>query len=148
MRSAPTFPTEQINVIAWPDDVIDTVGHDARAHYVERYWLGILGPSTTFLLRQIADQLEVQPNGFVLDYREAANRIGIQLGGKHSAFMRSMGRLVQFELAQLHAPTVLAVRRRVPTLSRRHIARLDDHLRQQHDAWQQRQLHTRRTPVA
>jgi hypothetical protein len=31
----------------WPDPVIDALGHDPRSAYVERFWLGILGPSTT-----------------------------------------------------------------------------------------------------
>ncbi len=35
----------------WPDGVIDALGHDPRSLYVERFWLGILGPSTTWLLR-------------------------------------------------------------------------------------------------
>jgi hypothetical protein len=28
----------------WPDSVIDALGHDPRSAYVERFWLGILGP--------------------------------------------------------------------------------------------------------
>src|ERR1044072_7549640 len=38
----------------WPDSVIDALGHDPRSAYVERFWLGILGPSTTWLLRYLA----------------------------------------------------------------------------------------------
>ena len=33
----------------WPDPVIDAVGHDPRSSYVEHFWLGVLGPSTTWL---------------------------------------------------------------------------------------------------
>lgn len=28
----------------WPDPVIDTLGHDPRSLYVERFWLPTLGP--------------------------------------------------------------------------------------------------------
>jgi len=30
----------------WPDGVIDALGEDPRSAYVERFWLGILGPQT------------------------------------------------------------------------------------------------------
>lgn len=35
-----------LTIRPWPDDVIDSLGHDPRSHYVETYWLGILGPPT------------------------------------------------------------------------------------------------------
>jgi hypothetical protein len=38
-----TVPT--ITITAWPDTVIDAVGHDPRSTYVEMFWLSILGPS-------------------------------------------------------------------------------------------------------
>ena len=34
-----------LTVTPWADPVIDTLGHDPRSPYVERFWLGILGPS-------------------------------------------------------------------------------------------------------
>lgn len=34
-----------LHVVAWVDPVIDELGHDPRSHYVEHYWLGVLGPS-------------------------------------------------------------------------------------------------------
>jgi hypothetical protein len=39
-----TVPTLQI--LPWADPVIDQVGYDPRSRYVERFWLGILGPLT------------------------------------------------------------------------------------------------------
>jgi hypothetical protein len=39
-----TIPTLQI--LPWSDPVIDQVGYDPRSRYVERFWLGILGPSS------------------------------------------------------------------------------------------------------
>ena len=43
-----TFPSDRLLIEPWPDDVIDTLGFDPRSGYVETYWLGILGPSTTW----------------------------------------------------------------------------------------------------
>ena len=37
--------TPTLFVVPWGDPVIDTVGYDPRAVYVERFWLGILGPT-------------------------------------------------------------------------------------------------------
>jgi hypothetical protein len=37
-------PTLEIR--AWTDEVVDVVGHDPRSPYVERFWLGMLGPSS------------------------------------------------------------------------------------------------------
>ncbi len=141
MRSLPDFPNDKLNVIAWPSDVIDRVGHDARSRYVETFWLGVLGPSTTWLLRYLVDELEAQPTGFTLLLPETASRLGVGMkGGRHSPFVRALGRLVQFEMAQLQSDNILAVRRRVPSLSRRHTAKLSNVLQSQHAEWQQRQL--------
>ena len=38
-----TVPT--LRITAWPDAVIDAVGHDPRSTYVEMFWLSILGPT-------------------------------------------------------------------------------------------------------
>ena len=42
------FPndTRSLHVVAWPDPVVDQVGYDPRTMYVERFWLGILGPTS------------------------------------------------------------------------------------------------------
>ena len=34
----------RLTVQPWPDPVIDAVGHEVRSPYVERFWLGLLGP--------------------------------------------------------------------------------------------------------
>ena len=52
-QSLPTLTTDTISIRPWPDPVIDALGHDPRSSYVETYWLGILGPSTTWLLRRL-----------------------------------------------------------------------------------------------
>ena len=43
----PSPAAETLTIRPWPDPVIDSLGHDPRSHYVETYWLGILGPSTS-----------------------------------------------------------------------------------------------------
>ena len=47
--------TPTLQVLPWSDPVIDQLGYDPRSRYVERFWLGILGPSATWLMRYLVD---------------------------------------------------------------------------------------------
>ena len=144
MRSAPVLvPLDTLTVLAWPDEVIDAVGHLPCSAYVESFWRGILGPSTTFLLRHLVTSLEAAPEGFDLPLAVTARRLGLgDKGGRHSPFMRSLARLVQFELAELEDESTLLVRRRVPPLNRRQVIRLPELLQTAHLRWQEEQLRT------
>lgn len=144
MRPAPTFaPVESLLVRPWPDQVIDALGHHPCSAYVEEFWLGQLGPSTTFLLRHLVTSLETSPEGFDLSLSVTARRLGLaEHIGRGSVFMRALARLVQFELAELVDDHTLAVRRRLPPLTRRQVERLPELLQAAHQRWQQRQLQT------
>jgi hypothetical protein len=144
MRPAPTFiPLDSLSVRSWPDHVIDAVGHHPCSAYVENFWLGVLGPSTTFLLRHLVTTLEAAPDGFDLSLEITARRRGLgDKGGRNSPFMRSLARLVQFELAELEDERTLAVRLRVPPLNRRQVLRLPPTMQEAHLQWQERQLET------
>ena len=110
-----SFPIDRLTVEAWPDPVIDQLGHDPRSAYVERFWLGVLGPSTVWLLRRLADQFDQQPDGFELDLPETARALGVGMrGGRHSPFMRSVERVCRFGAGRWQSPTELAVRRKLP----------------------------------
>ena len=129
----------------WPDPVIDELGQDPRSAYVETFWLGILGPSTTWLLRRLVAGLEASPAGFDLDLSETATRLGLgHKVGRHGPFVNALTRLATFDLAQSHGEGVLAVRRKVAPLNRRQVLRLSDELQAEHQAWQDGQI---RTPV-
>lgn len=132
----PDLTTESIAIKPWPDPVIDEVGHDPRSAYVERFWLGVLGPSTTWLLRRVAAGLEQAPAGFDLPLEDTARALGLGGRGRQSPFVRALGRVCQFELAQAQEPGVLAVRRKLPPLSRRQLQRLPEALQAEHSAWQ------------
>ncbi len=122
-------------VCAWPDPVIDVLGHDPRSSYVETYWLGILGPSTTWLARRLVTGLEASPDGYQIDLAECARTLGLgDRGGRHSPFRRALLRLTQFELAQYRGDDTLAIRRRVPPLNRHQAARLPQSLQASHAA--------------
>src|SRR5919202_227934 len=83
-------PLAVLPVRPWPDPVIDVLGHDPRSTYVERFWLGVLGPSTTWLLRRMAAELEASPAGFDLPLEPTARSLGLgHTGGRNSPFVRS-----------------------------------------------------------
>jgi hypothetical protein len=144
MRPAPDLvPVATLTVLPWADPLIDSLGHHPCSSYVENFWLGVLGPSTTFLLRHLVTTLEAAPDGFELPLAVTARRHGRGAqGGRPSPVMRSLARLVQFELAELEDERTLAVRRRVPPLNRRQLIRLPDALQEAHLRWQEQQLKT------
>jgi hypothetical protein len=137
---APLPPT--LTIRPWADDVIDQLGHDPRSDYVERFWLGVLGPSTTFLLRRIAAGFDARPEGFDLDLPATARALGLGArGGRQSPFLRAITRSCQFGLAR-RVGEELEVRRRVPPLTRAQVERLPDPLRDEHRRWQEAVLAT------
>jgi hypothetical protein len=54
---------DMLHVVGWPDPVIDALGHDPRSWYVEQFWLSVLGPTSTWLMRRLAAGLDAAPGG-------------------------------------------------------------------------------------
>jgi len=139
-----TLPTDVIRIEPWLDPVLDKLGHDARSAYVERFWLPILGPTTTLFLRRVAHELENQPNGFDLQVLPTASALGLGVsGGRNTPFLRGMARAAKFKLARLVGHDTLAVQAKLPPLTRTQIERLPAHIRDEHEVWQDE---ARRTP--
>ena len=144
------FTSPDVQIRPWVDDLVDTLGHDPRSAYVERFWLGILGPSTTWLLRRVAAGLDAHPDGFLLSLAGTAREIGLgDKGGRHSPFVRALVRCCQFDMARPSPERsgVLEVRRYLPPLNRRQTARLPDGLREAHERWQEDQLRSEHEQV-
>jgi hypothetical protein len=136
-----TFESEILTIRPWPDDVVEKVGFDPRSPYVERFWLSIIGPSATWLLRRIAAGFDASPEGFELALGETAQALGLgDRAGRHSTLLRTVNRLILFELAHATGPAELTVRRRLAPLSRRYMSRLSPALREAHEKWQAEQL--------
>jgi hypothetical protein len=136
-----TFSSDTLSIRPWADEVVDVLGFDPRSPYVERFWLGVLGPSTTWLLRRTAAGFDHEPEGFELPLAETARALGLgDRGGRHSPFLRSVNRTIQFGMAMVTGPSELSVRRRLPPLARRQVDRLSPALQEAHERWQQAQL--------
>lgn len=147
MRPVPTISlSDTIRIRPWPDPVLDSLGHDPRSDYVERYWLGVLGPSTTWLMRLFATTLDEHPEGTELKLHDTAAALGLaSTGGRGSPFVRALTRCVQFRLASLDGDGGLAVRRKLPPLNRRQVVRLPEYLQESHRRLQEAPPEARRT---
>ncbi len=122
-----------LTVLPWDEPDIDGTGHDPRSTYVEDYWLGILGPSGTWIMRRFATAFDHDPDGFLCSPADLASEIGLGRGtGANAPFTRTIGRLTLFDLVR-PAGDQLHVRRRLPELKRRQIAKLPEHLGRAHD---------------
>jgi hypothetical protein len=127
---------EPIWIEPWTDAVIDPLGHDPKSPYVERFWLGILGPSATWLLRSISYGFDAAPAGFNLSQTDTARVLGLgDRTGKYSPLQRSITRLCTFEFAYFRGET-LVVRLRVPWLEPRQVSRLSGPLQDEHRLWE------------
>ncbi|MDE0928630.1 MAG: hypothetical protein OSA06_07715 [Acidimicrobiales bacterium] len=133
MTQSPALPTDRLYFEVWEDPLVDRLGYDPRSAYAETYWLGILGPSASWLLRHLATGFDQHPNGFDLELPDTAMSIGLRLnGGRHAPFMRTLGRLCQFRMARQSGPASLQVRRFMPPLTLLQLERLPVTLRNRH----------------
>ncbi|HEY8545299.1 MAG TPA: hypothetical protein VIL36_09640 [Acidimicrobiales bacterium] len=120
----------------WVDPVLDQVGFDPRSPYVERFWLGILGPSATWFVRYVADRFDRSPSEFTLDLRDCAAAIGI--GGQRRPtghLPRTLARCCEFRVARVVNRHLIEVRTRLAPLTQRQLSRLSDSLRAEHARW-------------
>lgn len=125
-----------IRILPLSDPVVDTLGHDPRSPYPERFWLPTLGPTALLLLRHIAYRFDRAPAGFTLELAETSRCLGLgERAGRNSPLARSLGRIVQFDLAAEKGDGALAVRRHLPPINRRHVQRLPPSVQAEHDAW-------------
>jgi hypothetical protein len=127
-----------IVIVPWYDDVVDPIGYDPRSFYVETFWLNVLGPTATWLMRRMVTGLDEYPGGYELDLDQTASALGLTFTpGASNPFARSLNRCVLFGAAQPVAGG-LAVRRRLPPVANRHLQRMPPYLRTAHEAWSRR----------
>lgn len=135
------------SITPWVDELVDVRGHDPRSAYVERFWLSVIGPTATWVMRRFADEFDRQPDGFTIDLAHTASSMGLSFAkGPNSPFGRALHRCVMFGLAR---PTAegLDVRRRFPTVAQRHLRRLPDDVQETHIEWARRTATLGRTDV-
>ena len=129
------LPAPSITIRPWLDPVVDDDGFDPRSRYVEVFWLGVLGPTATWLVRRLVAGLERSPEGYELDLQATAREMGLSYTtGRSSPFSKALQRCVMFGLAH-PIDGGLAVRRRVPPISFRHLRRMPQSVQAAHAGW-------------
>ena len=124
---------DELYIIPWEVASDAETGHDPRSAYVEHFWLGTLGPSTTWFLRYCAGELD-DAEGAAVELNEVAARLGIgHRGGANSPMNRAVVRACRFRAARPAGPGTLEVRRRLPTLNRRQLQRLPAAVQRRHE---------------
>ena len=103
MQPMVTFECDTLTMRPWADDVIDSLGFDPRAPYVERFWLGVLGPEHHLAAPAHRRRVRPAPRGLRACRwaRRPRPSASGDRGGRHSPFLRTVNRMIQFELAQV-----------------------------------------------
>jgi len=129
-----TADSTTVALSAWNDPTVEAIGHDPRSRYVETYWLGVLGPTASWVLRRWTDALDTNPDGIEIDLTELAREMGLSYTvGRSSPFAKAIQRLMMFGLAH-STPFGIAVRRSIPDVAHRHVRRMTDSLQARHAA--------------
>lgn len=122
-------------VVPWLDPIVDEVGFDVFSRYAEMFWLPIMGPSALWIMRRIVMGFDEFPGGYEMDTEEIALAVGLSFTqGANCPFSRALRRCQWFGAAQcVHGG--LAVRIKLPPVSRRQIQRFPASLKQSLAAW-------------
>ena len=128
-----------IHIVPWKDSLVEQGGYAIDDPYIEMFWLPILGPTATWLLRRLAGGLQHDPEGYTVDMVDLARGIGVNYTpGRHNPFARALSRCTMFGAAQqiaVQPHRTIAVRSVLPQLPVRHLSRLPHPLRIAHHDW-------------
>ena len=120
-----------LTVRKWSDPLVEAQGYPVTSDYVETFWLPVLGPSATWALRRLA-ALAATPGGVRIRTVELARSLGLGAStGRNSAIVRTLERLVRFDMARC-VDDVLEVRRFVGPLPGPQLSRLPHALQHAH----------------
>ena len=122
------------------------VGHAPSSSYVETFWLPVLGPSTTWLIRLLNQRIDRDGENVEIGIADAGFALGLgERPGKHSPLIRALSRAADFDLVMRAVPSpdpadakasthhlTLLVRRTLPSLSSRLVERLPPALAREH----------------
>ena len=135
-------PSGLLTITAWRHAIVTPSCDLATCTYLERFWLGILGPTATWLTRYLsrvitdANRRPDPPVARSIDWHELSARLGVSAHPLHdSVLSRAVNRLIMFNFATTldHAgEPCLAVRRTAPRIPERLLDRLHPVLLEEH----------------
>lgn len=125
-----------LTIRPWWDASLAASGFDPRSEYVERFYLGVLGPSVVMLVRRFARGLAEHPEGFTIDLADTARAIGLSTAtGRNAPMQRTLDRACLFSVMRQAAPAEFHARTHLPRLTQRQLNRLPAVVRSSHRAW-------------
>jgi len=125
-----------ITLTKWSDPLVEYWGFEPDSLYVERFWLPVLGPTATWLVRRLNYEL-----GNTSDFRGAvdidlgyvATTMGLSFAaGRNSPFTKAIQRLVMFGIAH-STEDGFALRTMLPAVAGRHARRWPEAFKAEHD---------------
>jgi hypothetical protein len=111
-----------LTIKAWDDPLTDPNWHHPLSVYVELFWLPVLGPSATWLVRRSAIFLLGNEEGFTAGRDWLSMSLGL---GDGSGLTFAVERCVRFSVAKRLGASRIAMRRMLPPLPAEHVDRLD-----------------------
>jgi hypothetical protein len=115
---------DSLRVAALHGRRFERLGYAPASTYVETFWLPLIGPSATLILRRLSAWLEAEPDGLTVQVGVLGQCLGLGKGtGRHSPTVRSLARLTKFNLADID-DDVYRLRAETPMLNGRQLARL------------------------
>jgi hypothetical protein len=124
-----------LTIRAWDDPLTDSHWHHPLSVYVELFWLPVLGPSATWLVRRSAIFLLGNEGGFTADRDWMSTSLGLGAG---SGLTFAVERCVRFGVAKRLGAHRIAMRRMMPPLPGEYADRLDPMMSELHRTWQHR----------
>ncbi|NBX13077.1 MAG: hypothetical protein EBR06_04550 [Acidimicrobiia bacterium] len=135
LNRTPSHHGQSVSVVPWRDATVESLGFPVRSEYIEWFWLPVLGPSATWLLRRIDFGFDQFPEGYLLDARSTAQALGIAArDDAGTIFARALSRLQSFGIAHGGSGS-FAVRRVLPPVAQRHLSRMPATVRDAHPQW-------------
>lgn len=124
-----------VRIRPWWDPELAISGFSARSAYCERYWLPVMGPSATLLIRLAADMCAAHPSGVTMQRAELARSLGLGKSiGPNGPLARAMLRLEYFGMAR-EVAGAFETRTHLPPVNAALLRRVPKQLRDNHSNW-------------
>ncbi|MDA8025603.1 MAG: hypothetical protein M0T78_03550 [Actinomycetota bacterium] len=125
----------EVAVSHWPDQLIETFGFNAGSHYVEHFWLPILGPSCVILMRRLDRLAREGALASPVMLKDLSAEVGLgSPNGYGMSITRTINRLIQFDMGKVVGGSTVAVRTHLPPLNYKQQLRLPEHVARLHSA--------------
>jgi hypothetical protein len=132
----PNSASKNLEFTPWNDPLIDRRGVSAFSPYVDLFWLPVLGPSATALLKIVNIHFLLRPDNCAFGHDILSAVLGLGAGSSRNAPLpRAINRCVRFGLAKRTGSDSIAMRRFVSPISQHHLSRLPPVLQDRHSVF-------------